>query len=329
MDKLSRPDAEKFDYACMVSFTDGYDNHSMDPSLGVPEKGLENPYFKYVRDNVVNRNIKGSNLKSYVIAIRGNDVAEDNKLYKSVFQGISSEEPFLLDDFSQLEAQFEKMAQELIKRWQNLTCYVPSAHQGKVRWTLGNDFTATPVETPVEPVIEDKQPPAAKPYKSFFGLNAGLDFEVAPKFFGGPSVGLDFAIPKEKCAIGGLLSVDYCIAGPTRLDVGPLFLFGDYMNAKAFMLGAALDMRFPTTMLNHGKKLEGYLFDSDRFGAGVMLRLGLTLPSHLYFFLDAAFGANKSWYNPDAATLQANPTSVWKRYPYVNFSLNVGYRFGK
>lgn len=331
VDNLSRPDAEKFDYACMVSFTDGYDNHSMDPSLGVPEKGLENPYFKYVRDNVVNRNIKGSNLKSYVIAIRGNDVAEDNKLYKAVFQGISSEEPFLLDDFSQLETQFEKMAQELIKRWQNLTCYVPSAHQGKVRWTLGNDFTATPVETPVEPIIEDKQSPATKTYRSFFGLNAGLDFEVAPKFFGGPSIGLDFAIPKNKTAIGGLLSLDYCIAGPTRLDVGPLFLFGDYMNAKAFMLGAALDMRFPTTMSNHGKKLEGYTYDSDRFGAGVMLRLGLTLPNQLYFFLDAAFGANKSWYNPDATTIQENPasTSVWKRYPYVNFSLNVGYRFGK
>lgn len=332
VDHLSAKDAEKFDYACVVSFTDGYDNHSMDPALGVPEKGLENPYFQYVRDNVVNRKIANSNLKSYVIAIKGNDVAEDNTLYKAVFQGISSEEPFLLDDFNQLEAQFEKMAQELIKRWQNLTCYVPSAHQGKVRWTLGNDFSAPATENN-PPIIEDKQSPETKPqksYKAFFGLNVGLDFEVVPKFFGGPSVGLDFAIPKQNYAIGGLVSLDYCLRGPTRLDLGPLFLFGDYMNATAFMLGAGFDMRFPTC--TRGLEWEGYEYDKDIFGAGAMLRLGFTLRNHLYFFADFAFGGRNAWYNPTAETLIVNPDASSALHPkkaYANFSLNVGYRFGK
>ncbi len=137
---MSATDREKYDYSCMVSFTDGYDNHSKSESLGVPQKGLDNPYFQYVRDNVVDRSIGGKSLKSCVIAVKGNDVSEDNKLYKEVFQGISSDDPILLDDFSQVETQFENMAQELIKRWQNLTCYVPSAHQGRVRWTIG-DYT--------------------------------------------------------------------------------------------------------------------------------------------------------------------------------------------
>lgn len=326
VDGLSRTDAEKFDYACMVSFTDGYDNHSMDPALGVPQKGLENPYFQYVRDNVVNRNIKGSNLKSYVIAIRGNDVAEDNKLYKSVFQGISSEEPFLLDDFNQLETQFENMAQELIKRWQNLTCYVPSAHQGKVRWTLGNDFSAPVLEPKAEPKAEPvTEEPTVVPnkYKAFFGLSAGLDFEVAPKFFIGPSIGLEFAFPKEKYAIGGLVSLDYCILGPTRLDLGPLFLFGDYINSNSFMLGAALDLRFPTS--KRGPKWDGYIYEKDSFGAGAMLRLGMTHKSRLYFYLDFAVGGRKAWYHPSNAQLNSEGVSQ----AYINFSLNVGYRFGK
>lgn len=333
VNELKGDDVDKFDYSCIVSFTDGYDNHSMDPSLGVPEKGLENPYFQYVRDNVVNRNIKGSSLKSYVIAIKGTDVSEDNKLYKEVFQGISSEEPFLLDDFSQLEAQFEKMAQELIKRWQNLTCYVPSAHQGKVRWTLGNDFTA--VETKSEPVQEEEVKVVKSSNKAFIGINAGLDFEVAAKFFAGPSIGFDFAIPKSKYAIGGLISADYCLRGPVRIDFGPQFIFGDYWNAKAFILGAGLDLRCNTA--KRAKKVDGYEFFNtdgqrgDSFGAGAMLRLGLSIPKNLYFFADFAIGGHHSNYYPNETTLGNNPSAenLNVHRTYFNFSLNVGYRFGK
>ena len=298
----SLPDSErdKFDHACMVSFTDGYDNHSKDERLGVPQRGLDNPYFQYIRDNVVNRSVGGKSLKSHVIAVKGNDVSEDNKLYKEVFQGISSEDPVLLDDFSQVEAQFEKMANDLIKRWQNLTCYVPSAHQGRVRWTIG-DYTDN--STVVTKVQEKTQQVVMYSKKAFLGVNAGLDFEIASQkatlTYVGLCTGFDFAIPtkkKENIAMGGMLSLKwpFLVRGPFHLGVGPLMLVGDYENRVAFMLGAGLDLRFHNVV----ERPKKFAWTSDnKMGAGGTLRLGFTtIKQKLYFFTDLTLGGFHAFY---------------------------------
>ncbi|MBO7490992.1 MAG: VWA domain-containing protein [Bacteroidales bacterium] len=339
VNKLPVKDKEKFDYACMVSFTDGYDNHSTDPALGLPEKGLENPYFKYVRDEVVNRPIQGAPLKSYVIAIKGNDVAENNQLYKSVFEGISSEEPFLLTDFSQLESQFETMAQELIKRWQNLTCYVPSAHQGKVRWTIG-DYTDNSVNTKA---TEIKETISTARRDAFIGVNAGLNFEISHRNSFGLGLGFDFAVPIKttNVAIGGLAALKYDFAGPLHLNLGALIVAGDYVHKCAFMGGLGFDLRFATAT-----KGNNYIFDpdnntatdnnqefywirrnTDKTTVGGLLRLGVTTPmKNLYFFTDIALGRYKATYYPNAS----EPVEPYQMtyHTYWNVSLNVGYRFG-
>lgn len=353
---LSAADREKYDYACMVSFTDGYDNHSSDERIGIPDKGLDNPYFQYVRDNVVDKLIGGKELKSYVIAIKGNDVAEDNKLYQTVFKGLASDNPFLLEDFSQLETQFENMAKELMKRWQNVTCYVPAAYRGKIRWTLGNG-----TETPrVEPKKETPAPPPAEPKaigrtkKNFWGVNGAVVFEYAsamkPIFYTGLGAGFDFAIPKGKNAIGGMLSLKYCFGGPTHVMAGPLFLFGDYENDATFMLGTGLDLRFQTASPNYMRVNKVLARDyrqqwlGDRCGAGATLRLGATtLVKNLYFFTDLTLGGYKAMYRSLEPTLvvdaqgvpvldaDGNPTLFYNEtrptHLYFNVSLNVGYRF--
>jgi len=347
VNNMNAKDADKFDYACMVSFTDGYDNHSMDAQLGVPQKGLENPYFQYVRDNVVNRQIGSANLKSFVIAIRGNDVAEDNKLYKAVFDGLSSDAPFLLDDFNQLEKQFEDMAQELIKRWQNLTCYVPSAHQGKVRWTLGNDISnEEPTLTEAAPVEKEKRFSMGN---KFIGVNAGVEFEAASRFYPfGLNVGFDYAAPIKNAAVGGMVNLKYDFTGPTHLAFGPLFVLGDYENKYGFMLGAGLDLRFGTSKngglrpaaLNAYNLIPGNVqvgsWVKDCCGAAFKLRLGLTTQvKRLYFFTDMSFGGFKAEYNNLYPTIETGddgqPRIIYNttKLPvkYFNFSLNVGYRF--
>lgn len=338
---LSAVDAEKFDYACMVSFTDGYDNHSMSTQIGVPREGLDNPYYQYVRDHVVNHSIANSSLKSYVIAIRGNDVSEDNKLYKAVFDGLSSEEPFLLSDFNQLETQFESMAQELIKRWQNLTCYVPSAHQGKVRWTIG-DFTDRDENKIVEEPKEEKKTVSNHNARSFFGVHGGVGFELAPNFYPvGIGTGIEFAVPTNRCAIGGLAALKYDFLGPLHMDLGALAIFGDYNTKKAFMGGIGLDFRFGTAIKNNCHRLEHSMYEgrgetwewidkSDKMGAGIVLRLGVTMPKHLYFFADMSIGGYKNFYNvwPNYGE-EVNSRQELRKNTYFNFSLNVGYRFGK
>jgi len=359
--QLNSTDRSKYDYACIVSFTDGYDNHSKDERIGIPDKGLDNPYFQYIRDNVVNKSIGGKALKSYVIAVKGNDVSEDNKLYKSVFEGISSEEPVLLSDFSQVEAQFEKMAQELIKRWQNLTCYVPSAHKGKVRWTLG-DYTDNSQKTVETPVQEETKVKTVSDKKAFIGVNGGVGFEVSSaidRFFQpGLGVGFDFAIPKgPKTAVGGMFTLKYNIAGPVHLDLGPLFIFKDYETDPAFMLGLALDLRFANSVRDGVRPKrttsEGVAWMGNKCGAGATLRLGFTTLTHnLYFFADMSLGGYKAIYKYNIETInktdypiytiEDDPTSPQRvdgegnplyykqeapKHPYFNFSLNVGYRF--
>lgn len=335
---MSVADREKYDYACMVSFTDGYDNHSSDERIGIPDKGLDNPYFQYVRDNVVDKLIGGKELKSYVIAIKGNDVAEDNKLYQTVFKGLASDNPFLLEDFSQLETQFENMAKELMKRWQNVTCYVPAAYRGKIRWTLGNG-----TETPrVEPKKETPAPPPAEPKaigrtkKNFWGVNGAVDFEYAsamqPIFYTGLGLGFDFAVPRGNKAYGGMISLKYCFGGPTHVNAGPLLLFGDYENNTTFMLGLGLDLRFQTASIEYMKineKLEQKFNKSwmgDKCGAGATLRLGATtIVKNLYFFTDLTLGGYKAkyWDRNTQPIIEITPSP----YLYFNVSLNVGYRF--
>lgn len=357
--RLGSVDRNKYDYACVVSFTDGYDNHSKDERIGIPDKGLDNPYFQYIRDNVVNKSIGGKALKSYVIAVKGNDVSEDNKLYKEVFQGISSDEPVLLSDFSQVEAQFEKMAQDLIKRWQNLTCYVPSAHKGRVRWTLGDYTDNNSNNRPVENTTTE-EPKVKSTHKAFIGVNGALDFETASelssRFFLGLGVGFDFAIPKnDKTAIGGMLSFKYDFGGPTHFGFGPLFIFKDYEVDPAFMLGLGLDLRCPTDKYGGFKKnrpeYQYTHFMHSNFGAGATLRLGFTtLFKKLYFFTDLSLGGFRNTYMSDIQTIQLTDEPVlnvdgvqmtndlgeplfWshpesrEKHLYFNFSLNVGYRF--
>ena len=354
---MSPEDREKYDYACMVSFTDGYDNHSSDERIGIPDKGLDNPYFQYVRDNVVDKLIGGKELKSYVIAIKGNDVAEDNKLYQTVFKGLASDNPFLLEDFNQLETQFENMAKELMKRWQNVTCYVPAAYRGKIRWTLGNG-TETPrvepkKETPAAPPAEPKAIGRTK--KAFLGVNGAVDFEYASAmksiFYVGLGAGFDFAVPKGKNAVGGMLSLKYCFGGPTHVIAGPLFLFGDYENNATFMLGTGLDLRFQTATHSPTKRVNKILAQNyqqqwlgDKCGAGATLRLGATtLVKKLYFFTDLTLGGYKAQYQSLNPTMvvdeqgqpvldaDGRPTYFYKEtrptHLYFNVSFNVGYRF--
>ncbi len=336
---MSASDREKYDYACMVSFTDGYDNHSADERIGIPDKGLDNPYYQYVRDNVVDKLIGGKELKSYVIAIKGNDVAEDNQLYQAVFKGLASDSPFLLEDFNQLEAQFEQMAQELMKRWQNVTCYVPAAYRGKIRWTLGDERTPARVEPVRETKPAPKNEPKAEPkapktkMKSFIGVNGAADFEVAsakkPISYVGLGVGFDFAVPYNKSSFGGMTTLKYCFGGPTHFSFGPMLLYGDYVNRHAFMLAAGLDLRFATAGVNYlsvNKKLRDWYnmqWTKDNMGAGAVLRLGVTTQLHqLYFFTDITVGGYSAMYNNIG-----EPSTYKLSHVYFNLSLNVGYRF--
>ena len=229
---------------------------------------------------------------------------------------------------------------------------VPSAHQGRVRWTIG-DYTDNSRTTVNQEPAQEKVVEKVKSYtrNAFVGVNGCLDFEYASAtnsiFYVGLGAGFDFAIPKEKAAIGGMLSLKYCFAGPTNFDLGPLFIFGDYENNTAFMLGAAINLRFATASINYFNinrdLFEKYGCDwvNDKFGVGATLRLGATtLVKRLYFYTDLTLGRYKATYGrmdmvygPDGNLVMENgrPLTEYKTWKephlFFNFALGVGYRF--
>ena len=111
---------QKFGGAIMVTFTDGFDNHSLKQGR-IFRKGLQNPYFKYVRDTVIRhsytyvhhdvRQVDGTMrdveetqpLESMMLVLKGNDVSESDEIYKAVFNSLATDKPFYVKNFGEVK----------------------------------------------------------------------------------------------------------------------------------------------------------------------------------------------------------------------------------
>lgn len=175
--KMYLPANVEYDGSYIVTFTDGYDNNSRDPQIGVPADGILNPYYKYVKDNCITKRLKGKPIESFVIAVEGNDVGNNSNKFIEVLRGLSTDSGHfkLANNFNELQIMFEDIANNLINRWNNLICFVPPSHNGRVRWTLG--YAEAPKQNP-KPIVKQKN-------KVRFNLNLGLTtMNVKETYFG-------------------------------------------------------------------------------------------------------------------------------------------------
>lgn len=254
----------EYDGAYLVSFTDGYDNASVDPQIGVPDDGLDNPYFKYVKDNLLTHNIADKPVDSYIIAVKGNDV-DNNQKFEAVLKGISSaplnDHFYLVDNFSALNNQFENIAKSLINRWQDLNCFVPPSFKGKVRWTLGNEQEYVQEKTPAKAekdTIKASSQPKGKAsllmgmnigFGGMFGAKTDSAAETYPKKSSGfdISVGFDIAAKvKDNFAIGGFVAYEGAIAKPKHMhsfSIGPLCQIGSESNAVSGIAAVGVNIK--------------------------------------------------------------------------------------
>lgn len=162
------PDNVEYDGSYIVTFTDGYDNNSRDPKIGVPADGILNPYYKYVKEKCITKKLKGKPIESFVIAVEGNDVGSNASKFEEVLCGLSTDNSHfkLAKNFNELQYMFEDIANNLIDRWNNLICFVPPSHKGRVRWTLGYAQAPKPKPEP-KPIVKTKS-------KTRFNINIGL-----------------------------------------------------------------------------------------------------------------------------------------------------------
>ncbi len=170
--------SEKYDGSYLITFTDGIDNQSTDAMLGNPADGMDDPYFKYIKNLSENTIIKGKRIASYVIGVQGDDVG-DNKLFESILKNLSNSngEYILARNFDQVNETFEKIANDLINKWQDLICYVPPRFKGRVRWTLDDVKISIKTKGTHFIMLNGTIPHAASIYYSYvnkWGIYLGL-----------------------------------------------------------------------------------------------------------------------------------------------------------
>ena len=176
---VNSQDLKNYKTSCMVTFTDGYDNHSIYHNEK-PQSGVNNPYYKHVNEIIRERYVKSQKVESFVIALKGSDVKEIERsnpkftnVFQSVLEGVASDDRVfprkvkhftLCDNMSMVKRVFNEICENLINSWQVLNCYCAQSHDGWVQWVIQCNEP--------EP-IKDKPLPVVK-RKTRFNLNLGL-----------------------------------------------------------------------------------------------------------------------------------------------------------
>ncbi|MBQ3998337.1 MAG: VWA domain-containing protein [Paludibacteraceae bacterium] len=242
----------KFSSASIVTFTDGLDNGSINPTKKI---GSKENYFKYIKSDVLPKSIKGIPFSSYTIFVPGGadvkDAAIENKI-KGELKIMAKQDDhfFLVANTSQLDRQFRAIADELVESWKVVSCFISQGQNGKVCWTFGKKSAPAPKQV---------APPAPEPVSSGRPLLIGGDLGLGlPMEFGGPNqvagagldfqAGFDFAYPlTDKFALGfyfslggGFTGGEYYsgnyFGGAFKLSTGLLMEMGD-LNDRPFLLG--------------------------------------------------------------------------------------------
>lgn len=226
----------EFDGTSIISFTDGYDNVSKDASLGLPREGTENPYFIRVNQRLDGK-IKGKDVENYVVAVQGNDVG-NNVVFETVLKELASTNNhyFKLKNFNELESTFENIANNLVNRWQNLACFVPSS-PGRVMWTRECGAKSKPLP-PDEPKGDTRTP--------WLGISA--EFGYCSDFLFGLNFDMAFSINKS-FAVGARLGV---ISGSKKTEeysysYGGYYSYHESSSSKSFgfLIGPEVKFTYP------------------------------------------------------------------------------------
>ncbi len=286
---LDLGDDQQFGGAIMVTFTDGFDNHSLMEGR-IYRKGLQNPYFQYVRDTVIRKNysythknvrqadgsrrdiVEEQPLESLMLVMKGNDVSEDDKTYQQVFNSLATDKPYYLKNFAEVRRKFSEVAELIVNSFQVLECYVPRAHEGRIRWTFD------------------------KPH-GFLGVSFGPYTEISTLDnshydFGG-TFSLDIGFPtKNYRAIGAFISGKIQPESNIKhFSFGMLYLGRKYHYRGGLLLGLGADIRFPGDRYNNVYTQNNQYWYEDEVGLGLALRIGFISKRSINGYIDLSMGS--------------------------------------
>ena len=317
---------KKYAGSAIVTFTDGLDNGSINQRKKI---GSKENYFKHIKEEVLNKSIRGIPYQSYTIFVEGGADVRDRAIKNKAMDELrilakQDDRFYLVNSTSELDNRFRKIAQSLIDSWKVLSCYISAGQNGRVCWTFG--------QRGYKPVVEKVKTKR----KAFYGMNAtfgfpmifgdaygtyydwysGHHFDYEESVFGfgmNFKLGFDLAWPVgNRFALGtylniggGFVSGDWG-GGSFDFKVGFLMLAGD-INNRPFLIGIAPCTGFGFAGYNpYDEWNNTYLPMEFRFGRAIN--------RHLYITGNLNLGLG---------TILANDINVFEP------GISIGYRFGK
>lgn len=196
----------KYNGACMITFTDGLDNASINDKISNNfHRGRKNEYLAYISKQLrgaERKYILGMPLENFAIGFSGSEnfESEDLAFFREVLMQTTPDENHfkLASRFEEVEEYFEYITKNLTERWENLNMYVGESQHGRIRWVL-NCGEPPRVETPKPIVVRTKPSP-------WFGIS--LELGGYGGFFGGLNLDMAFSLNKT-LAIGGRIGLFY------------------------------------------------------------------------------------------------------------------------
>lgn len=195
---LQQFSVQDYNGACMITFTDGLDNASINDKISVSfHRGRKNEYLNYLSGKLSGpsrKTILGLPVENFAIGFTGSEdfTKEDIDFFRDVLQQTTPDANHfkLASRFEEVEAYFETITKNLTDRWETLNMYVGESQHGRIRWVLNCG------EAPKPDHIRTNCYP-------WFGLS--VEFGIAGRyqnFFGGMNLEMAFSI-NSIIAVGG------------------------------------------------------------------------------------------------------------------------------
>lgn len=294
-------DSENYNGSCMITFTDGLDNASINDQISNRmQRGSKNEYLAYLSEKVqvgpLQKKVLGLPIESYAVGFTGSEhfSNEDLTLFGLVLQKLTTattdDSHFTLsDNFDDVERFFKSIFEQLTSRWKTLNLYIGEAQYGKVRWVLQ-------CESP-EPKPLPKPEPKPEVYtrSPWFGISA--EFGYCSDFLYGLNFDMAFSL-NESFAVGARLGVILGSKTEKEYYYNDYYDYYDYYTttylSTGFLLGPEIKITYPENnallascglglvndnfayFLRFGYKTKKSIFitaeglsDGDNFGGGI------------------------------------------------------------
>lgn len=232
---------DKFNGTCMITFTDGLDNASINDAISSSmHRGRKNEYLAHISKLLKGserKYILGFPVENFAIGFTGSEKfsSEDRAFFEDVLQQTTPDkEHFTLsDDFKAIESYFGDIIKNLTQRWETLNMYIGESQYGRIRWVLNCGK-------------KKEVPPTIGGFWLGIGAEVGTGYYEREDYYNGSyyfysenSFGLavraDAAWPISRVfSLGGTLSLGYCIDVAFR--IGPLAKFS-FPNGSALLVG--------------------------------------------------------------------------------------------